>query len=139
MILLIFKDWQSFVEITLITLGFAATVYSIYKNTDSIRTNLLHDMNKEERALSMKLFEITNGIKNKENKNKKILKIQKEILITQHLNFFEHLALLINQRKINGKLAKKYYKTLVLDAITNYKGHIFPKYTELIKLYKKWK
>ena len=144
-VLWIFDSWQSLVNTLILFFGFLATIWSIRKNTEARKISLFHDMTKEERAISLKLFEIARDIKNKtyEGKDKekiKKLKIEEQnVIINQYLNFLEHLALLINEKKIDERITKKYFGSIIKDAVNNYQNKIFPKYTQIIKLHEKWK
>jgi len=127
----------SWIQTIILILGFGVTVWSIYKNTEARKTELFHDMAKEERDLQIKLTEITRELKKEEEQGStKIeeLKLLKKIIIKQHLNFFEHLALLINEKKINKNMTMKYFKALFKDATKKYEEYIFPDYTQIIKL-----
>lgn len=141
MVFLWFDEWQIFSEQLLFLIGFAITFYSILKNTDANKTKLLHEMNCEERNISIKLFELTRDINNNTNnktKEKNKLKMEQDVLIAHYLNFLEHLSLLINTGKINEKIAKRYWKTIIKQATDIYPKKIFPIYKEIIKLSQKW-
>lgn len=145
-ILEVVNNWQSTLISTIILFfGFLLTIWQIHKNTEARKISLFHDMSKEERAISLKLFEIAREIRNKEyssedkEKVKKLKLEEQNVIIHQYLNFLEHLALLINERKIDEKITKKYFKSIVKDASNNYNDKIFPKYTQLIKLHERWK
>ncbi|MFA5302976.1 MAG: DUF4760 domain-containing protein [Candidatus Nanoarchaeia archaeon] len=162
LIILWFSSYEIFSEqiIALSTfflgvIGFIYTIKSINNNTESGKTSLLQDMCNEERDLSLKLFSLAKEIKNdkdkkemvsldnkiKENdlKHKEEKLMEQDVLISQYLNFLEHLSLLINSKKIDEKLAKRYWGKIIKQAESNYKQKIFPDYTEFIILYNKWK
>ena len=139
-----FENWQVFTEQIILLIAFGSTVYSIWKNTDTNKTKLLHEMNCEERSLSIRLFEIARDINNGKSKKredteeKKKLEMEQKVIISQYLNFLEHLSLLINSRKISSRLAKRYWKRIIGQANDNYSKEIFPTYKEFIKLHQKW-
>jgi hypothetical protein len=164
------EEIYELIQITILVIGLSLTAYAIKRNTDAVKTNLLHDMNNEERNLSMEVFKKGTEINQKKREIEKATKVkiisikdldkipdskfghlkqayldlteQTHILITQHLNFFEHLALLILNKKIDEELAKRYYKSLVFSAVENYEpvlgNALFSQYTEFNKLYNRW-
>ncbi|GAF73032.1 unnamed protein product [marine sediment metagenome] len=152
----IFNDYQSLFEILLVLFGLNLTAYAIYRNASSIKTNLLHDMTKEERDIQFKLRDIYNQIEELKRKNisnskkkkqlEKQLRLEQKFLIEQHLNFFEHLSLLIHKHKINENDAKDYYKDLVITTVEAYRcikkkeiQELLDRYVQLNRLYSRWK
>jgi len=93
-VLWIFDSWQSLVNTLILFFGFLATIWSIRKNTEARKISLFHDMTKEERAISLKLFEIARDIKNKtyegkdKEKNKEIKDRRAECNNSSILKFF---------------------------------------------------
>ncbi|VVB60268.1 Uncharacterised protein [uncultured archaeon] len=81
----------------------------------------------------MTLYENAREIK--QNKNL-ILKEEKEILVKEYLNFLERLALLVNEDKLNEKLAKLYFRTIVIQAFKEFKPDI--NYNQFYKLLCRW-
>ncbi len=127
------------IEILVVFGGFLATCYSIHKNTEARKISLFHDMAKEERELHMRLGEIIMDIKREKEKFKEELNLFHQLIVEEYLNFFEHLALLINERKINEKLVLKYFTTLIKGVYSEYNSEICTKYTQLNKLITKLK
>lgn len=138
--------------------GRVQTDREIKNNAEATKTRLLHDMAKEERKIQFKLFETareikekqkeienskgtripTNGKSSKDEDGLEELTEQRNILIENHLNFFDHLALLVNKGKVNEELAKEYFEDLVKDAHDNYKDRIYDDYPQFIRLYTRW-
>ena len=134
----VFQSYDSFITVLILIAGFIATVWTIKSNTAERKTSLAHDMAKEERRLQMELTKIALEITNSTN-NQNTLEKLRDTLIEQHLNFFEHLAILVNGKKLDGKITKKYFNSLLKQAVENYKERILPDYNNLYDLYKKWK
>lgn len=109
----------------------------IKNNAEATKTRLLHDMAKEERKISFKLFEVAREVKDSDNDKEELTK-QKEILIKNHLNFFDHFALLVNKKKLDEDLAREYFGDLVKQAHSKYTDRIYDDYPQFIKLYARW-
>jgi len=151
----IFNDYQSLFQSFLVLVGLSITAFSIWRNSNSIKTSLLHDMNKEERDMQKLIHDIKHKIddlkrgglkKETREKKMKILREEQTFLVENHLNFYEHLGLLIRHKKIKEKIAHEYYKDLLINTVSKYRSirdnekikELLPKYTNVNWLYDRW-
>lgn len=125
------------IETIILFLGLFFTGIAILLNSESRKTALLHDMIKEERRLSIDFFKFTHLLKGQKPSEQEV-----KFLIISHLNFYEHLALLIKKHKMGRKVAKGHFKKLLINTVEVYKKQN-PEYLsgfeDLNKLYEEWK
>ena len=139
------------VQTIILLLGFALTIWKIHQNTEARKLSLFHDMCKEQQNIQLELFKITRDIKNTKQVSSDKEKVEnfkkgeqsdvekeKSVMIEHYLNFLDHLALLINERKIDEKLSKKYFNSIVDEAVKCYKDQVFPNYVQLLELHRNW-
>jgi hypothetical protein len=131
-----FCSWEGLAQTVILAVGFIVTIWTLRKDTEARRLQLLHEMNKHGSDLSLKLAELSFMAEH----NNELVSEKHGILIKEHLNFYEHLSLLINEKKIDEKLAKRYWGKNIqgLFQQSEYKDRICPTYVEIIKLHQKW-
>lgn len=118
-------------------IGIFMTWWQLRQSVRSQRIQLLHDMSNELRNLHLKLMELTISIK---EKNQKDTSGEYKTLVTEYLNYMEHLSLLINEKYIDEHIAKKIFRRLVVeDTPHNFKDELKEEiYKEYSKLLKRW-
>lgn len=150
----IFDDYQSLFESLLVLIGLLFAGWTIFRNSSSLKTSLLHDLAKEERDLRIKIYNITVGLDKLKNETSikkdekiKLLKDRRKFLIETHLNFFEHIGILVFYKKIKEKITKEYFRDVIIQTYDMYSSikddkeveKLLKKYDNAIKLYNRWK
>ncbi len=118
-------------------LGIFLTWWQLRRSVRSQRIQLLHEMSNELRSLHLKLMELTISIKDKKQED---TSQEYKTLVAEYLNYMEHLSLLINEKYIDDRIAKKIFNRLVVeDTPRSFQGALKEGvYKEYSKLVKRW-
>jgi len=117
--------------------GFFATCWQLRQDLISRKTQLLHEMYNELRQLDLKAMELVEKIKESKSKDNEA---EYKAIVTEYLNYLEHLSLLINTGHIDEDLAKRAFRKIIIeDAPQNFGEEIDDNiYKEYAELRKRW-
>jgi hypothetical protein len=109
------------------------------------KVELLHSLIKEESRIYKDIYKMASELKIRSiqlaeetkvsaHNRRRIIEKEQDILIKYHLNFFEHVCLMINEGFLDGNLAMKYFRDLIRDSYKEYGDKNLVGYTEIHKV-----